>query len=198
MANMDLLSYERDSRWMPHLSWSHLDWSLQQKMEQQAAQREQTWQKIADKLGPLLVAGDASGCSFGQSDYIVRDIEDQDYLEKAYEKAPLLATQTSRQNLQSYQTTTKQQTPIPGHIDPTKQSKSPTPTPVVLATNENVQKHKHHLVEEANYHHDQYECESLKKAKRRCWTVSSILILLVFLLFIIVILMAFGILKLQK
>ena len=91
MAYMDLLSYERDSRWMPHLGWNFSDWNLQEKMEQQALQREQTWQRIADKLGSLLIT--EAGCSFGQSDYIVRDIEDQDYLDRAYEKAPLLTTQ---------------------------------------------------------------------------------------------------------
>lgn len=88
MADLDLLSYERDSRWMPKLSWTYPDWTLQQRMETQAAQREQAWQKIADKLGPLLI-----GSSFGQSDHIVRDIdEDEEYLERAYEKAPLLSS----------------------------------------------------------------------------------------------------------
>lgn len=91
MANLDLMSYERDSRWMPHLSWAYPDLTLQQRMEQQAAQRE-AWQKIADKLGPLLIGSDIGG-SYGQSDYISRDIcEDEDYLERAYEKAPLLSS----------------------------------------------------------------------------------------------------------
>lgn len=92
MANLDLMSYERDSRWQPHLSWAYPDLTLQQRMQQQAAQREQAWQKIADKLGPLLIGSDIGG-SYGQSDYISRDIcEDQDYLERAYEKAPLLSS----------------------------------------------------------------------------------------------------------
>lgn len=92
MANLDLMSYERDSRWQPHLSWAYPDLTLQQRMQQQAAQREQAWQKIADKLGPLLIGSDI-GSSYGQSDYISRDIcEDQEYLERAYEKAPLLSS----------------------------------------------------------------------------------------------------------
>jgi hypothetical protein len=92
MANLDLMSYERDSRWMPHLSWAYPDLSLQQQMKQQAAQREQAWQKIADKLGPLLLGSDIGG-SYEQSYYISGDhSEDQDYLDRAYEKAPLLSS----------------------------------------------------------------------------------------------------------
>lgn len=39
-------SYERESRWKPQLSWSYSDWSLKQRMEEQAEQRESSWQKI--------------------------------------------------------------------------------------------------------------------------------------------------------
>lgn len=68
-------SYERESRWKPHLSWSFLSWSLQQRMEEQAAQRELVWQKIADKLGPMLVAD--GGLTFGQNDFSTNLTDDR-------------------------------------------------------------------------------------------------------------------------
>lgn len=218
MATMDLLSYERDSRWMPHLSWTHLDGSLQERMERQAGRKELAWQKIADKLGPLLVM---DGGSLGQSDYIVKDYDqDQDSQERAYEKAPLLGNQimynhnqNNKHHQSSYQT--RAHLPYTRYVDvgPIMNSKSPSPTGALSKisshrnSNQNMkqqqqqqlQHHRSHHnqqhLEDANAHNNRYECESLKKAKRRCWTVSSVLVMLVVLLFTIVMLMAFGILK---
>lgn len=39
-------SYERDSRWLPHLSWSFFNSTLRQTMKEQASQREDSWRRI--------------------------------------------------------------------------------------------------------------------------------------------------------
>lgn len=224
MANMDLLSYERDSRWMPHLSWTFPDWTLQEKMAQQAVQREQAWQRIADKLGPLLIGpdvmskGGGSSGSLGQSDYIVRDIEDQDYQERAYEKAPLLTANIKPQknhakfdshhkSRNGYQSLShnNQQSTHPKYIE-SFDSLRPSQSPVFSEKRsqssgfdvnfiEQQQQNKQPQNQSPNQVQRQYDCESFKKAKRRCWTVSGILISLVLFLITLVILMALGVIQ---
>jgi len=78
-------SYERDGRWKPHLSWSFLSWSLQQRMEEQAAQRELAWQRIADKLGPLLTT--EAGYAFGGPRDYGSELSD----ERRYERVPFVS-----------------------------------------------------------------------------------------------------------
>lgn len=260
MANMDLLSYERDSRWMPHLSWTYPDWTHQEKMAQQAAQREMAWQRIADKLGPLLIGSDVTGVlhggggSLGQSDYIDRDILDQDHEERAYEKAPLLNTnirpykqlsgkqtrleinntRNGYQSLNSNNNNNNQQGSDPRILD-SIDSLIPCKSPLFsekrsqssgidinylehhhqqqqqLYQQQQLTKHQHkskylnqvhqHQQYYQNYNtsnhnrQQQYDSESYMKARRRCWTVSGILIFLVLILFTLVTLMAFGVIQ---
>lgn len=145
-------SYERDSRWKPHLSWSFISWSLQQRMEEQAAKREMQWQKIADKLGPFLIVDE--GCYVGQG-----ILNNQNSEELANERVPFIAP-TRKVDQKGLKYTGGKH----GHNDNQCQT----------------------LI--AKYHDQQ------KKAKRRCMTVSGILISLIMLLFTIVILMASGVL----
>lgn len=169
---MDLLSYERDSRWLPHLSWSFIE----QRMERQAAQREQAWQKIADKLGPLLIPD--VGCSFGQSDYISRDIEEQDYAaERAYEKAPLLTTQVK---LQSSQRLINQQLA-------TQEQQHYKQQPTLL--HHNHQYHRHYLIEP--HQQQQQQQQSQEKVNRRTDELSlgfffSVLVVIAIVIIVVV------------
>lgn len=164
-------SYERDSKWRPHLSWSFLSWSLQQRMEEQAAQREFAWRKIADKLGPLLIS--ETGCTFGQGDFIASITKDQSN-ERAHERQPI------------YPHNNNNNSTISNNHHITSYS----------SLGDRLEHHDSTLLAKQNYDYDEEAkyYEHYKRAKRRCMTVSGVLISLILLLFTLIILMAFGIL----
>lgn len=173
-------SFERDSRWKPHLSWSYLSWKLQQRMEEQAVERELAWQRIADKLGPLIISSDG-GLTFGRNDYA----SPEEANDRAQERTPFYTQKLSYTNInycanndsnqqQNHQHNKQQLSSI--YIDSshaTTKRLSATNSATTYKTKEDLK-------------HD--------KARRRCMTVSGILIALIFLLFTLVILMALGIL----
>lgn len=85
-------SFEGDSKWRPHLNWNFLSWNLQQqKVNKQANQREIAWQKVADKLGPLLSSSTTIGHTFGANSSLSPSAEE------CHEKVPFLSS--SKRNL---------------------------------------------------------------------------------------------------
>lgn len=188
-------SYERDSRWKPHLSWSYLSWKLQQRMEEQQLQRELAWQRIADKLGPLIISSDG-GLTFGQA----VDYDAEGANERAQERSPFYtqklsyATNLNKNNNNSHyiqinnnnnnnnpnSNNTKQQ--LSSHTNSSHATTNKLST-TTTTTNSNYSSTIHGSIHK---HHD--------KARRRCMTVSGILIALILLLFTLVVLMGLGIL----
>jgi len=187
-------------------------------MAQQALRKEQAWQKIADKLGPLMLGhdviakGGGSGSSFGQSDYIVPDYEDHDYQDRAYEKAPLLSADikpegfhskfdSNQKSKNNYQTLSNNNQPISSKIvdslDSLRPSQSPNfsekPSESIGIIINYPDKRQRQQSRYTCIPQQRYDRESFKNARRRCWTVSGVLVFLVLVLFTLVILMALGV-----
>lgn len=192
------LSYERESQWRPHLSWTFSSCSLQQQMEEQAAQRELAWQKLTDRLGSIMIADGGGYRTFMESDYkparslFSFDEEEQDYQEEQKNQERNIHQQSQQEPYQyQHQFHKKQEKYCKLSISgPSfKQQKQNQNREQPNTNNNNNEYTSIAGVDDENQ--DYYE--HYKKAKRKCLTVSTILVSLTMLLFTIVILMAIGI-----
>lgn len=195
------LKYEHESQWRPHLSWTFSSCSLQQQMEEQAAQRELAWQKLTNRLDGIRIPDGGGYRTFAGSDYkptrslFSFEEEEQDYQEEAQQQEqqqPGELLQQSQQEPYQYQ-----------HQHHKKQQEKYCNLSIPIASFKQHKQQREQLNKNNNNGYtaitgvdddegqDYYE--HYKKAKRKCLTVSTILISLTMLLFTIVILMAIGI-----
>lgn len=192
-------SYERDSRWKPHLSWSFFSWSLQQKMEEQAVRRELAWQRVVDKLGPLLIHN---------SNYssIIQDCHNNQYLySDGYQNSSSYSLPSDRQS--SDTTTPPNQAQDSQHRSQSGQSLAPKPKLHTLPQYQSQCRVdflkttgtpksdicRHQVTSEAK---EEYKLlKQHRRARRRSVAISGFLLLVSLILFTIVTLVAFGVIQ---
>lgn len=158
-------------------------------MEEQAIQRELAWQKIADKLGPLIISD--GSLTFGRADYTAENAD-----ERAQERTPFYSQKLSYSNIiinmnddnnnnnNHHNIKSNQSNHSKLNSTQTTYSSHATTNKLVSTT----------ATSNSSNHSSAHKQTKLDKARGRCLTVSGIIIALIILLFTLVILMALGIL----